>query len=194
MQNGVTGSNGPARTTHRQDSVATRRPRTCPELQAGLFPLVSGARETTPGTDRATDRHSRPTCADLRGRSTLRPRTRSGARSHSSSSAPGSRSSRKPPPRSGQERPGDRVAAVEVDVVELQGMQAGADLERDHHAGGLQPSDRCVDVEGVPPHHAVQPQAQRYLDQNIDLAGQDAYRVSGTLVTIRCGGTERGRG
>jgi hypothetical protein len=35
--------------------------RTCPQPHTGLLSLVSGARETTPGTGRAADRHSSPT-------------------------------------------------------------------------------------------------------------------------------------
>jgi protein-L-isoaspartate(D-aspartate) O-methyltransferase len=35
--------------------------RTCPQPQTGLLSLVSGARETTPGTGRTADRHSSPT-------------------------------------------------------------------------------------------------------------------------------------
>ena len=50
----------------------------------------------------------------------------------------------------------DRVAAVEVDVLEDQRGQAGADLTRQGPALGFELFDRGVDVQRVPVDHRIE--------------------------------------
>lgn len=65
------------------------------------------------------------------------------------------------PPQARHRRPGEGVAAEEVDVVVLEGGQPGEQLVGDGKAVGRELLDGGVDVEAVEQHHGVQGQAER---------------------------------